>query len=67
MQPNKDLQEVLGELFGFSDVVDFFKEFGQDLSPTDNEKGRPGRENWQLKLINLFSKVVFIVMLPYHW
>ncbi|CAN5183893.1 hypothetical protein BH09PAT1_BH09PAT1_2210 [soil metagenome] len=47
MQPNKDLQEILGELFGFSDVVDFFKEFGQDLSPTDNEKGRPGRENWQ--------------------
>ncbi len=47
MQPNKDLQEVLGELFGFSDVVDFFKEFGQDLSPTDNEKSRPGRENWQ--------------------
>jgi len=47
MQPNKDLQEILGELFGFSEVVDFFKEFGQDLSPTDNEKNYSGRENWQ--------------------
>ena len=50
MQPNKDLQEVLGELFGFSEVVDFFKEFGQDLSPTENEKVRLGRENWQIWL-----------------
>ena len=47
MQPNKDLQEILGELFGFSEVVDFFKEFGQDFSPTDNEKHLLGRENWQ--------------------
>ena len=50
IQPNSELQEVLGELFGFSEVVDFFKEFGQDLSPTDNEKNSAGRENWQIWL-----------------
>ncbi|MDP2672424.1 MAG: ATP-binding protein, partial [Nanoarchaeota archaeon] len=47
IQPNKDLQEILGELFGFSEVVNFFKEFGQDISPTDNEKNSTDRENWQ--------------------
>ena len=50
IQPSSELQEVLGELFGFSDVVDFFKEFGQDLSPTDNEKNRTERENWRIWL-----------------
>jgi DNA sulfur modification protein DndD len=50
IQPSSKLQEVLGELFGFSDVVDFFKEFGQDLSPTDNEKNRTERENWRIWL-----------------
>jgi len=50
VQPSSELQEVLGELFGFSEVVDFFKEFGQDLSPTDNEKNRSGRENWRIWL-----------------
>jgi len=50
IQPGSKLQEVLGELFGFSDVVDFFKEFGQDLSPTDNEKNRVERENWRIWL-----------------
>jgi DNA sulfur modification protein DndD len=50
IQPSSKLQEVLGELFGFSDVVDFFKEFGQDLSPTDNEKNRAERENWRIWL-----------------
>jgi DNA sulfur modification protein DndD len=50
IQPSSKLQELLGELFGFSDVVDFFKEFGQDLSPTDNEKNKNERENWRIWL-----------------
>ena len=47
IQSSSDFQEVLGELFGFSDIVDFVREFGQDISPTENEKDRVGRENWQ--------------------
>jgi len=50
IQPSSELQEVLGELFGFSNIVDFFKEFGQDLSPTDNEKNRTEREKWRIWL-----------------
>lgn len=50
IQSSSKFQEVLGELFGFSDVVDFFKEFGQDLSPTDNEKNGAKRENWRIWL-----------------
>lgn len=44
-QPTKDVQEVFGELFGLSEIVTFFKEFGQDLSPTANEKIT--NKNWQ--------------------
>jgi len=44
-QPTKDVQEVFGELFGLSEIVNFFKEFGQDLSPTEYEKNN--RQNWQ--------------------
>lgn len=47
-QPTKDVQEVFGELFGLSDIVNFFKEFGQDLSPTEYEKNN--RQNWQIWL-----------------
>ena len=50
IQSSSEIQEVLGELFGFSEIVDFVKEFGQDLSPTENEKNREGRENWQIWL-----------------
>lgn len=50
IQPSSKLQEILGELFGFSDVIDFFKEFGQDLSPTDNEKNRVEHKNWRIWL-----------------
>jgi DNA sulfur modification protein DndD len=50
IQPSSDFQEVMGELFGFTDVVDFFKEFGQDISPTETEKNRPERENWRIWL-----------------
>ena len=50
IQPSNDFQKVLGELFGFSEVVDFFKEFGQDLSPTDNEKNKNERVNWRIWL-----------------
>ncbi|MCX6740335.1 MAG: AAA family ATPase [Candidatus Parcubacteria bacterium] len=50
IQPSAEIQEVLGELFGFSDIVNFFKEFGQDISPTDKEKNQPERENWRIWL-----------------
>ncbi len=44
-QKGVEVQNILGELFGLTEIVDFFKEFGQDLFPTPNEKGE--RENWQ--------------------
>ena len=46
IQPSTEIQKVLGELFEFSNIVNFFKEFGQDISPTDKEKNQPGREKW---------------------
>jgi DNA sulfur modification protein DndD len=50
IQPNTEIQEIIGELFGFSGVVNFFKEFGKDLSPTENEKNELKRENWKIWL-----------------
>lgn len=47
-QPTKDVQDIFGELFGLSEIVSFFKEFGQDLSPTEYEKNN--RQNWQIWL-----------------
>lgn len=44
-QRGVDVQNILGELFGLTEIVDFFNEFGQDLSPTSYEKS--DRENWQ--------------------
>lgn len=44
-QKSVDVQNILGELFGLTEIVDFFKEFGQDLSPTPYEKN--DRDNWQ--------------------
>jgi len=48
IQQRSDLQEVLGELFGFSEIIEFVKEFGQDLTPTENERSSENRENWQI-------------------
>lgn len=45
-QKGVEVQNILGELFGLTEIVDFFKEFGQDLSPTPNEKDEI--ENWQI-------------------
>lgn len=50
IQPSTEIQKVIGELFGFSEVVDFFKEFGKDLSPTENEKNEQKNENWKIWL-----------------
>lgn len=48
-QSNIEIREVLGELFGFSNIIDFFNEFGQYISPDGNEElNDQKRNNWNL-------------------
>lgn len=46
IQQDKEFQEILGELFGLSELVEFLKEFGKDLSPTTKELESPQRAQW---------------------